>query len=289
MRPSTTRDRIDGPAAKSPRGFTVIELLLALMLATVIVVAATATFGVVGLAERRLAASFEDASQLSIAQRVLRKSMASLVAAKPEDERALATQAKARRAGQGFEESGEQPLEDGKGNEDAEGSLRDAIAGATGDSALADELTRKTDHRAYIELYYDTSGPGDAPLQSLEVVVMESPVPSSRDAFAADADSNLTRFLPVRGLFEVLRLEDSLALQWRPTDPPGPPTLLVQGLDAVEWWVLPRSRNGREWMDVTAAYLQEDFPVAVRLLMWTKQGTHVDWLFDTAVSTPEGM
>lgn len=279
-------------AVPDARGaFTVIELLLALVLGTIIVVSAMAVFGLVSISEGRLSRSFDDASQLSIAQRVLRKSMSSLVAAKPEDPQVTAGQAKARETGEGFDEKGV-PLEEGeeKGNKDgAEGELRDAIADATGDSALADELMRKGDQRAYFELYYDTSGPGGAPLQSFEVVVMESPVPTSVDAFAADEDASLTRFMPVRGVFEVLRLDDSLALQWRPIDPAGRPTLLVQGLDSIEWWLLPRARHGREWIDVSAAYLQEDFPVAVRLLMWTKNGSHVDWLFDTAVSTPEGM
>jgi hypothetical protein len=273
------------------RAFTVIELVLALVLGTIIVISATAVFGLVGVSENRLSASFDDAAQLSIAQRVLRKSMSSLVASKPEDPQVTAGQAKARETGEGFDDTGV-PLGEGEEKDQkdgAAGELRDAIAGATGDSALAEELTRKGDQRAYFELYYDTSGPGSNPLQSFEVVVLESPVPASADAFAADEDANLTRFLPVRGVFEVLRLDDSLALQWRPIEPPGPPTLLVRGLDSIEWWLLPRARHGREWIDVSAAYLQEDFPVAVRLLMWTKNGSHVDWLFDTAVSTPEGM
>ncbi len=123
-------------------------------------------------------------------------------------------------------------------------------------------------------------------LPALEVKVMESPVPPPSDAWEASEVLGVEQFLPVRGVFETLVLEDGLALQWRPINPPAAPTLLIRDLAAIEWYCLPHKED---WVDVYAAYLQRSFPAGVRLVMWTNNGTHVDWFFDTATTTPEGL
>lgn len=272
----------------SRRGFTVVELMLALILGAMIVASATAVFGLVGAAEKRLSASFDDASQLAIAQRVLRRSTSSLIAAKPQDDQATKGTAKARVKDEQINETSEESApKDERAEEEASDHLRDAIVDATGDKALADALTSAAqEDRVWFELYYDTTSPDLQ--QALEVVVLESPVPQSREIEPAEDEPSLARFMPVRGVFETLAVGDAFVLQWRPIDPPGPPTLLLENLERVEWWVLPRARHGREWVDVWAAYLQEDYPVALRLLVWTRNGTHADWLFDTGVTTPDG-
>jgi prepilin-type N-terminal cleavage/methylation domain-containing protein len=260
----------------SPRGFTVIELLLALALAAVITTAAFSLFMLLGATDRRLAVRFDEDADLSIAQQVIRRAMGSLVAARPREP--SPTDRPAPKDG----EEADGP--DTEARERARSELEELIGTVTGDEAFARSLTENISiDRPNFELYFDTTGPGIQPV--LEVKVMESPVPPAAPLDSAAAA--VEQFLPVRGVFETVQTGEGLVLQWRQLEPPGPPTVLLRRLAAVEWFVLPRARHGKKWTDVHAAYIQEWYPVAVRLVLWTESGTHVDWLFDTAVTTPE--
>lgn len=255
------------------RAFTVIELTLAMMLAAMVVSIALSLFWALMSADQRLAAKFADTTELAIAQRTVRRAMGSLVASKPKEPEPTAP------ASELADENAPQP--DLEGEAGAKEDLANLITSVTGDEGLAAELTSGVGQdRPTFELFYEASS--DAPLPSLEVRVMESLVPGNMAGAAS-----VEKFLPVRGVFEVIQLPNELVLQWREIDPPAPPYVIARDLSAVEWYVLPRSRHGKMWADVYAAYLQEYYPVAVRLLIWTNSGTHADWLFDTAVTTPD--
>lgn len=247
--------------------FTVIELVLAMSLSAVLIVGALATFSLLITSERRLAQRLDDSADLVVAQTIIRRAMGSLIAARPEEPA---------RAG-----TGESAAESPSDRERAADELAGLITSVIGDERLAHELTRGLGADGpMFDLYFE---PLDSLyLPTLAVKVMESPVPPPPDTLDTLHELGVDQFLPVRGVFETLRVGDGLAIQWRPIAPPGPPTLILRDLAAVEWYALPH--NG-EWTDVYAAFLQESFPAAVRLVVWTNKGTHVDWLFDVAATT----
>lgn len=259
------------------RGFTVVELVLALALSALLVMSALSIMWMLTSTDDRLARRFDDQSELIITQMVVRRAMGSLIAAKPKDPEQAAQ-------GKPVDED-ESQSEFARNEADQQNDdLRSLIASVTGDNQLAmDLITGIGSDRPNFELYYEPSG--GLMLPALEVKVMESPVPPPADAPRDELVRGIEQFLPVRGVFETLELGDGLALQWRPIDPPGPPTLLIRDLAAIEWYCLPHKQD---WVDVYAAYLKASFPAGVRLVMWTNNGTHVDWFFDAAITTPEG-
>lgn len=256
------------------RGFTVIELVLALILSAIVVMSALSVMWMLTSTDQRLARGFDDQAELIVTQTVVRRAMGSLIAAKPRDPNPSRAVTKDTKDG----EQAEAP------EQDPGAELADLITSVTGDADLAGELTAGVGaDRPNFELYFDQVG--ELMLPALEVKVMESPVPPPIEGPGEAAVLGIDQFLPVRGVFESLQLGDGLALQWRPIDPPGPPTLLIRDLEAIEWYCLPHKED---WVDVYAAYIQKSFPAGVRLVMWTKNGTQVDWFFDTAPTTPEG-
>ncbi|MEO1129920.1 MAG: hypothetical protein AAFX05_09485, partial [Planctomycetota bacterium] len=88
----------------------------------------------------------------------------------------------------------------------------------------------------------------------------------------------------VRGRLEVVPHGEHWALQWRPVSPAGDPRILLTGITWLEWSVLPREAGVDGWQSVWAAFLRQDFPSAVRLILWTESGRHADWLFETQIA-----
>lgn len=272
--------------ATQRRAFTVIEVLFALMLATVVVSGALAVFSMLGRSDQRLAAEFEGSVDRAVTQNIVRQAMSSLFAAQEEDP-ALATAEGSQQDGSTADEAEAQAAEEAGERSAEESEL------ASDDAAESDEFTDATPsgrptesgpEPPHFNLHF---APGiDRVLPALELVLLEPPVRAIRPAEPLTIEDNIASFLPTRGVFEALQLPDEIVLQWRPIEPPGEPVVLIRGLAAVEWWVLPRSRHGRQWVDVYAADIQEYYPVAVRLLMWGRSGWHTDWLFDTSVTQP---
>lgn len=288
------------PPRSTRNGFTVLELLLALALGLVVSTTALSLFWLVSSSDRRLDTKFDESIDLSFAQETLRKAMGQLVAARPvdPDENAIASQTAGGEDDEGDEgegdDSAEAPEPEPEEPEEDEGPnarLREVITELTGDPELAAQLLGVvTDiDRPHFEIYFDSLGERGV-LPVLEVVLMQSPVPPPAllegETRSAASGATLTA---VRGVFETVDLGDRLLLQWTPINPPGPPTALMDDIVAIEWWALPRARHGGEWVQLHAAYLQEDYPVAVRLVLWLRSGAHVDWLFETTVATPEAV
>lgn len=255
-------------------GFTVIEMVLALALSAILAISAMSVMWVLSASDERLAKRADDDAEFVITQMVVRRAMGSLIASKPRDAASERAAGSNEKNGENGDEAGVQGADD----------LADLITSVTGDAALADELTSgENADRPNFELYFEEIG--GLTLPALEVKVMESPVPPPTTSDAEpDELLGVEQFLPVRGVFESFQLDQGLALQWRPIDPPGPPTLLIKNLAAIEWYCLPHKED---WVDVYAAYIKKSFPAGVRLVMWTLNGSQVDWFFDTAITTPE--
>lgn len=281
-------------------GFTVLELLLALALGLVVSTTALSLFWLVSSSDERLDSRFDEAIDLAFAQETLRRAMGQLVAAKPVDPDATPLAAEPEEDdddAEGEEGEGDGPEaeleieEEDLPEDEANAELHAIITEMTGDPALANQLLGVVTgiDRPHFEIYFDSLGERGV-LPVLEVVLMQSPVPplALREGEQRSAVSAAT-LNAVRGVFEAVDLGDRMLLQWTPVDPPGPPTALMDNIIAIEWWALPRARHGGEWVQLHAAYLQEDYPVAVRLVLWLRSGAHVDWLFETTVATPEAV
>ncbi|MDX2115089.1 MAG: prepilin-type N-terminal cleavage/methylation domain-containing protein [Planctomycetota bacterium] len=280
-------------APRRPRGFTVVELLLALMLSALVIAGSMSLFGVMLQSDKQLSVEFEDAGELAATQQIVRRAMRSLVAAAPvKPAPAQLTEPddkQAEEAGGAAEQQSadEKEAAAAQAQSEAQSELTDLIASVTGDAELARELASSQSDRPNFELYFDASSAGGLVLPALEVKLMESPIPGGR----VDGDETTLKaeqFLPVRGVFETVPEPDvgTLMLCWRSLEPPGPRVTLVRNLTRVEWFVLPRRRHGDQWVDVYAAYLKEYYPIAVRLVLWTADGGYADWLFDAAASEP---
>ena len=137
----------------------------------------------------------------------------------------------------------------------------------------------------FFNLHYTRTELG--PLPTLEVVC-ETPPVGRMQTGVPTADQRLSMLRAewlgsVRGRFELLQGDTGWGLFWTPIDPPGDSTELISNLTQCAWEVLLRSEQG--WQPVHAAYLQPDFPVAVRLQFATSDGAEADWLFETAIIT----
>lgn len=263
-------------------GFTLLEVMLALALGALVMASALSVFVIVFMSQSRVSARLDDSFELAMSQQVVRRAMGSLLAARPKDPERLPLESDD--ASEDPDSEDPNAADEALAEEDPAGGLAELVQSLTGDEELALELAAAEDNtRPNFELYFDDST--GSLRQILEVKVMESPVPTGRDT---GVQATLDHFLPVRGVFEVLPDgENGFSLSWRAIEPPGPSFTLARRLARVEWYILPRSIHGSGWADVHAAYLQEYYPVAVRLVVWTINGTHTDWLFDTAVTTPD--
>ena len=279
--------------AGRPRGFTILELLLALSLASLAVGVIAGLYGLLGVANRNAGERFDRAAQDSLSYEILQLAFGDLVAATP------------MLPGQGTDESGSPTVSD------LEAMLRGdgpAVLSGGSDAVSAGDVSARAAPNAPV--MFDLSwvdagvGGGEVFVQRLEVVTLGAPAgvrllsdeeleepatPEQRELWA-----NPDR---VRSVFEFMYdgFEDRWDLVWRPIDPPGYPVPIVEGVQSAQWTVLNRSRvntvqearTNEAWVDVTAAFLGEDFPVAVRLEYETLDGGAGDWLFETVVITRE--
>lgn len=178
-------------------------------------------------------------------------------------------------------------------------------AGAAAENPLVTLLGLNTESDAdHLELYFEEAEDGSV-VPKLELVLASSPAPKAlvkatqygsgveqarkqREEAAGVEEALLEKLRPwIRGAFELVRLNDGWALQWRSMEPPDDPFILVRGLASCSWRVLPKrdkeKPESNEWQPLWSAYLAEDFPIAVELSMVTMKGVRVDWVFETTV------
>jgi hypothetical protein len=285
------------------RGFTVLETLLALTLASMVIASMLGVYQILRTSDRLGAERLEEAADFAVAQNVMRRVMSNLVAARPVDPTRLG-------AGGGDDDAGDEdaaPGDDeaaGADDEEARAAiLDDAEAAAEGGDGLALPgmegaivPTVAPGTPVMFELMWETFSDG-VEAQSVEVVVSRPPVRLQRRESAGfrDRRSVMEERLEaagmiassVRGRIEVAEYADGWALQWRQLEPPSEPFILLRQIEWAEWTILPITREVDDWKDVHAAFLVQDFPAAVRLQVWSASGAHEDWLFEPIVTVQE--
>jgi type II secretory pathway pseudopilin PulG len=277
--------------------FTIVELLLALMLASLVLASMVAVLRVMMMADAVSAQRVDQQTDLAIAQHLMRRVFVSLGAAQPLDPataRRLADEA-ARDAQTSGDEADE---EDALTPEDALPKDQAALAPMA-----------PPDIAPMFDLYFAELADGTA-APVLECVVNDPPGtlnPSAQRLTLADfrgvargstrAGALLSRRIvqTVRGRFEVVPFEETeaggvrFALVWRGVEPASDPVVLIRGIVGLEWWVLPIDNTQRDWRPTMSAKLASEFPISVRLVAWLDDGRELDWMFETEmqVLTPE--
>lgn len=249
--------------ARSARAFTVLEVVIASALASIVLFAALGVMSFMRRADERLSRRFEDVSELSILHGTIRRAMQTLVAATPPPEGSQepppATEEEA-------EEREARRLANEEAQRQVAGSNWKEKEGPRPRFLLEPQITGRRDDRAP---------------RRLEVVLLDRPAPGP----APNSPS-------LRGAFELLPDRDGLALVWRPIDPPGQPVVLARGIADLRWRGLARDQvenryeaKSGAWRDDFAAVIPKEFPKAVRLQITTLRGAEVDWMFEPAITT----
>lgn len=266
------------------RALTVLELLLALSLGTLVVAGATALLATLVASERFTGESFDATVDRSVARTVLERSFAGLVAAPVPTSRRDVVRS-----------TTETPTD-----EDGNPIFDPEIAALLEGPSESQEEPVGPDR---FELRWELITP-TIEAQVLDITLLRSPVETrplpdeqsmSASLFASAATNDewlsimaLRRsgrtLETVKGLIEPVQLSDGWALQWRQTDPPAEPFVLIRRLLAYEWSVLPVSLETREWVDIIRAGYDEQFPMAVRLVAETHDGPPIDWMFECIVT-----
>lgn len=268
-------------------GFTVLELTVALMLSSIVVLSAVGVMGMVARSDRVTGNYVRDAANLGQTQFIVRRALQNLVAAKPlpppddaNDPNAVLD---------------DRPADEQSG-EDEPPSPMDALFGGLDDSLPIEAAMPDTSKPPNFELYfeqvlYPPTGE-EIYLPRLELVTSIWPVPRPEIPISQIDNPEVRRLElaarirgTIRGVFELLYLSDGFALAYTPIEPPGQPTILGRGFVDVMWEILPEDADASGWQQIGAAYLEDQYPTAVRLRLRSSSGATADWLFETIVLT----
>lgn len=287
----------------SARAFTVMEVLLALTLASVVVGASIGLYGILYRSDEIGRTRFERAADLAVAQITLRRIMNTLVAAPPEDP--------------GNAQANDSPTDESDDEEEDENEDNEES-----DDEASDEADEESDgiivaapadgSRIMFDLWWQEYAPDDGPPISvpiIEVVLSRPPVAlrSSAeqideeiledidDSLAVEALRRTNRLSEsVRGRIEIVAAPEGWRMRWQPIEPRGNPHTLISGIASDEsgspdvvWRALSRDEKVDEWQYDVAATLRTDFPIAVELWCRTNDNQVIAWLFETHVSVPD--
>lgn len=253
--------------------FTIVELLLALMLSSLVLASMVGVVRVLLMADSVSAHRVDQQTDLAVAQNLIRRVMVSLAAAEPLDP---ATGAKL---------------------------LREQFQPATESHAVAIGLSPMAppDIAPMFDLYFEELEDGTA-APALECVIIDPPGaldPNASRFTLADfrtvakgstrEGALLSRRIvqSVRGRFGIVPIADTetgearLALAWTGIEPPSAPYVLLRGVVGLEWRILPLAEDQRDWRTTHSAKLAQDFPLSVRLIVWLDDGRQLDWMFET--------
>lgn len=279
------------PDATSRRGFTVLELTIALALSSLVLFSAVGITAMIARTDRVTSRYMNDSANLSQTQFIVRRAMQNLVAARPlpppPEEGELAPE------GEDGEPAARTPDPPADGGTQ---SVLDSIFGGVDDSLPVQAAIPDTSKPPNFELYYERvlfPPTGEVIfLPRLEVVTSIWPVPRRDIPLSQIGDPEVRRQElasrirgTIRGVFELLYLEDGFALVYTPIEPAGDPFIMGRGFEDVMWEIMPKDAEAGGWQQVGAAYLEEQYPDAVRLRLRTATGTTADWLFETIVLT----
>lgn len=283
------------------KAFTLIEMLVAIALASMIAASVSAVFVLLREVNQTTAFAAENAVDRARTHAALQRSFSSLVAAIP-----LATSAPIEIEdvdGDGTPDSGAldqiaidpQLLGDLSSlfeqNEDADQQPQARLDATI---AIAD-----TSQPPFFELFYEQVSAaqlGTVNLPRLAVTLSSLPI----DSRTPEQRAATAKWRGIsRAVFELIFNPEraNWSLVMTPTDPPSKPALLIDGLRFVEFSVLepdePQSdinqvRATSQWHTLYAAYLRQDFPDAVRFYAELESGEVLDWIFETNVITEGG-
>lgn|GEM_PF-4666846 len=284
---------MSGRGDRAPRGFTLLELLLAMAIGSLVLAGG---FVIVQMAERmddRFADRLETSNQLSYVQRTLARSLHSIVAA-PEGfeprEAALAavrTAERIERLRQREENGDESRDRDPSRVQNPDENPAEAAPGPGGLDARGEPDVEPAPPRfrmghvdrrgAWEDRDPEQAAAGD---RRLELLLTRPPL----------GDAPLGA--PVRGALELVYTprpapdgdEDRWRLQWTPLRPAGRPTILLENLVLAEWSVT----DSQGQFDRFEAYEADDLPWAFRIILWTDSGAKVDWMFDLGAASTSG-
>jgi hypothetical protein len=275
--------------------FTIVELLLALMLASVVLASMVAVVRIMLMADAVSAHRVDQQTDLAVAQHLMRRVFVSLGAAQPLDPataRRLADEAS--RAAQADQDADENVL-----------TPEDELP--PNQAALAPMAP--PDIAPMFDLFFVEMDDGAA-APVLECVVNDPPGtlnPSAPRLTLADFRSVapgstregalLSRRIvqTVRARFEVVPFEETeagdvrFALVWRGIEPATEPVVLIRGIVGLEWRVLPIDDTKGDWQTTMSAKLAAEFPISIHLVAWLDDGREIDWMFETEIQvlTPE--
>jgi len=258
------------------RGFTLLELLLAMVVGSMVLAGGYALLSSVSRMDRGFATRLDTTMRLAFVQRTFARATHSIVAA-PE----------------GYDPS-------------------EAARAAIEERTQADLYDSLQDREEFFEALREQSVEDRA--ETTETLVRARPVPPAParvrmghlsdegewEYRGEDAGLGVRRleFLlarapfgdqvrgePVRGAFDLVpvdsRAGERWRLQWTPLDPPGKPTILLDRLTLAEWSLT----DSEGAFDDFAAYVATDLPWALRATLWTESGEKVDWMFGFGASS----
>lgn len=273
------------------RAFTLIEVMLALVLASFVISAALGMLALVANAQKVHAGDITRTIRLTQAQSFFRDSFVRLVAGMPlaPPQESVPGQGEENEQDEtDEEETPEDPPDESQPDEDDEESrfdemLNNLLDGGMASQLLADEATQLD---VMFEIYLDTSAdPWPTPV--MECVITDPPSLGRESNFAPDATVlDQLGFVRCEIRLEPQPNDELYTLYYVPLDPIGEAVPIIRDLEWASFHVLP-SRDQMEWVDVYAAYLQEDFPAAIRIVMFLDDGREIDWLFEVQSIVPE--
>lgn len=247
------------------RGFTALEVMLAAAVSTVVLVAALGLMAWIDRAVVRISQRAESEQELGLLHQSVRRAMQTLVVEQPDG--APARRGLAPRAG---DVSTGRP--DGEADPEAGGE------GAPIDAA--GEPVRTERPRFLLEPQIPGRTDEWSP-RRLEMVLLEQPAPGA-PAWAGT----------VRGAFELRPTPWGTHLVWQSIVPEGPPVVLAEHVEAVQWTALTKEvvakrfeKGSLAWRSDLAASTRAEAPKALRLVLRTEAGVEVDWLFELAVTS----
>lgn len=273
------------------RGFTIVEMLLALLLASMVLASMIALVRLLFMADSVSAQRVEQQTDLAVTQNLMRRVFVSLACAEPMDPAAV------RRMLEQQELESRRQRTDGEKDEETEG---EAPAEPTPANRAALAPMAPPDIAPMFDLYFqELDGGAAAPV--LECVVLDPPGvlnPNAARVTLADfrtiaqgstregmllsrriVQSVRGRFF-VDATFDEEGAESGFALYWEGIEPFSPPVMLIPGVAALEWTVLPIERASQEWPSTHTAKLASEFPMGIRLQVWLEGGRHIDWMFE---------
>jgi len=242
---------------RSATAFTFIEVLLAMVVSSVIVISAYGLLGYIRSADQGMAEEYQDIQELGYAHEVVRQAMVSLVALETPEE-----------------EPEDQDGAAGRSDEDS------AAAARAGPPLMVLGPTEP-----------EATGP-QAP-KMLLLTLKSPPVRTGDNAAAGGVVRGAFELVPYR-LAPHWQRDGALswALLWTPLEPSGDPVVLAEELEAAQWALLGKDNQWRpdlrgdievdEFPEVRARF-EDEYPRGLRLILWTWSGRRVDWLFEPVV------